>query len=83
MRRRTEADLRREHDEHIGWVETRTTALPAIKRDFREVSGHAETLRRRVLDPKAKPALEAIATAAGHGERVTQQLLNLFGEPTD
>jgi len=83
MRRRTEADLRREHDERIGWVETRTTALPAIKRDFREVSGHAETLRRRVLDPKAKPALEAIATAAGHGERVTQQLLNLFGEPTD
>src|SRR5262245_46966249 len=83
MRRRTEADLRREHDEHIGWVETRATALPAIKRDFREVSGHAETLRRRVLDPKAIPALDAIATAAGHGERVTQQLLNHFGEPAD
>ena len=39
------------------------------------VSGHAEMLRRRFSDPRARTGIDAIASAARRGESLTRQLL--------
>jgi PAS domain S-box-containing protein len=39
------------------------------------VSGHAEMLRRRLSEPKARKGIDAIAAAARRGEGLTRQLL--------
>ena len=39
------------------------------------VGGHAEMLRRRFSDPKARAGIDAIASAARRGESLTRQLL--------
>ncbi len=40
------------------------------------VSGHAQSLKRRLTEPKDKRALEAIQIAATRGENLTRQLLS-------
>jgi PAS domain S-box-containing protein len=40
------------------------------------VSGHAQSLKRRLTDPKEKRALEAIQIASTRGETLTRQLLS-------
>ncbi len=40
------------------------------------VSGHAQSLKRRLTDPKDKRALEAIQIASTRGESLTRQLLS-------
>ena len=53
------------------------------------ISGHAEMLRRRLIEPKALHGLDAIQTAARRGESLTRQLLTfsrrqpLNPEPVD
>jgi len=71
MRRQIAADLQ----------DMRTTALHPISRAFREISGHAETLRRHVSEPTACLALEAIEAAARRGSNTTRQLTNKALDP--
>jgi len=76
VRRQAEAELRRARRELKLLLERQTAALEAINRALRQVSGHAETLRARVLSRNAVQELESIEIAARRGESLTQWLLS-------
>ncbi len=82
LEREAAAALERAHrrSAHSQKMEALGALTGGVAHDFNNllmiVSGHAQTLKRRLSDPRDKRALDAIQIAATRGESLTRQLLS-------
>ncbi len=73
-------DRANQRSAHAQKMEALGALTGGVAHDFNNllmiVSGHAQSLKRRLTEPKDKRALEAIQIAATRGEKLTRQLLS-------
>ena len=73
-------DSANQRSAHAQKMEALGALTGGVAHDFNNllmiVSGHAQSLKRRLTEPKDKRALEAIQIAATRGEKLTRQLLS-------
>lgn len=73
-------DRANQRSAHAQKMEALGALTGGVAHDFNNllmiVSGHAQSLKRRLVEPKDKRSLEAIQIAATRGEKLTRQLLS-------